>query len=34
MIGGNPTSGIIGTRRNAPAIVAMLNMAGDRAGTK
>ena len=34
MIGGSPSDGIIGTRTNAPTIVATLNIAGDSAGTK
>src|SRR3954466_8964041 len=32
--GGNPRRGISGTSTNAHAIVAMLNIAGDRAGMK
>jgi hypothetical protein len=34
MIGGKPSAGIIGTRTNAPTIVATLNIAGASAGTK
>ena len=34
LIGGHPIGAIAGTTRNAQAIVATLNMAGESAGTK